>query len=107
MFVHPKDFRHAHLVGKEVLVPLCNRKVKVISDEYVDMSFGTGAMKCTPAHDFADGKLGEKHNLESIQVFGEDLTMLVGPYKGEIYSEVREKVVGVLRDLGLLEKEED
>lgn len=107
VFVHPEDDRYSHLVGKEVSVPLSNRKVKVIADEYVDRNFGTGAMKCTPAHDFDDGKLGEKHNLESIQIFAEDLVMLVGPHKGSIYSEIREKVVGDLRASGLLESEED
>lgn len=107
VFVHPKDERYVHLIGTEVVVPLTNRKIRVMADEYVDVSFGTGAMKCTPAHDFDDGKLGEKYGLEVIQVFGEDLRVCVGPYEGRIYSDIRGEVVEELRTKGLLEKEED
>ena len=73
--VHPEDERYAYLKGKKVIVPLVNRVVPVIFDEYVDKEFGTGALKITPAHDINDYNLGLKHNLETIDTLNPDGTM--------------------------------
>ena len=73
--VHPKDPRYAHLAGKKVIVPLVNRAIAIIFDEYVDIDFGTGALKVTPAHDPNDYELGKKHNLEVIDLLNEDGTL--------------------------------
>ena len=69
--VHPNDERYANIVGKEVILPLTNRKIKVITDEHVDMEFGTGVVKVTPAHDTNDYEVGKRHNLEFIKCFDE------------------------------------
>ena len=73
--VNPTDERYAHLKGKYVIVPLVNRKVPIIFDEYVDKEFGTGALKVTPAHDINDYNLGLKHNLEVVDTLNEDGTL--------------------------------
>ena len=73
--VNPNDERYAHLIGKTVVVPICGREIPVIGDEYVDIEFGTGCLKVTPAHDVNDKTLGEKHNLEIIDIFNEDASM--------------------------------
>ncbi|MDR0397615.1 MAG: valine--tRNA ligase [Candidatus Nomurabacteria bacterium] len=106
--VHPKDKRYKHLVGKTVKLPLTNREIPIITDEYVDMEFGTGAVKITPAHDPNDFEVGERHNLPLIQVIGLDgkMTREAGEsYAGLSVLEAREKV---LKDLesGALSRED-
>ena len=73
--VHPNDERYKHLHGKFAFVPLINRRIPIITDEYVTMDFGTGALKVTPAHDMNDNQLGQKHNLEVVDIFNEDGTL--------------------------------
>ena len=107
--VHPADSRYAHLKGKKVIVPLVNRKVPVIFDEYVDPEFGTGALKITPAHDINDYNLGLKHHLEIVDTLNEDGTLSEAAqvFVGMDRFEARKKVVQQLRDEGLLIKEQD
>ena len=102
--VNPKDERYAHLVGKMLLLPLVHRKIPIIADDYVDLEFGTGAVKITPAHDPNDYEVGKRHNLEEITVMNEDGTMneLAGKYKGMDKYEAREAMVKDLDELGLL-----
>ena len=73
--VNPNDNRYLHLKGKEAIVPLINRKIPIIFDEYVDPEFGTGALKITPAHDINDYNIGDKHNLETIDMLNDDGTL--------------------------------
>lgn len=73
--VNPNDERFRHLAGKKCIVPLVNREIPIIQDEYVDMEFGTGALKITPAHDVNDYEIGYKHHLETIDIFNDDGTM--------------------------------
>ena len=73
--INPNDERFAHLKGKKAIVPLCNRVIPIIEDEYVDIDFGTGCLKVTPAHDENDKVLGDKHNLEIIDIFNEDASL--------------------------------
>lgn len=73
--IHPNDERYHHLKGKNVIVPICNRVIPIIVDDYVDMEFGTGCLKVTPAHDMNDKMLGEKHQLEIIDIFNDDATL--------------------------------
>ena len=73
--VNPNDERYTHLKGKKAIVPLINRSVPIIFDDYVDMEFGTGALKVTPAHDINDYQLGDKHNLEVIDILNDDGTL--------------------------------
>ena len=107
--VHPSDPRYMHLKGKHVIVPLVNRKVPVISDEYVDPEFGTGALKVTPAHDLNDYNLGLKYHLEIIDTLNEDGTLSEAAkvFVGMDRFEARKKVVQQLREEGLLLKEEE
>ncbi len=107
--VHPEDERFQHLKGKKALVPLINRPIPVIFDEYVDREFGTGALKVTPAHDINDYNLGIKHNLPSIDIFNDNGTL---NEKAEIHINedrfaVRKKIVVELADQGHLIKVED
>jgi len=107
--VNPNDERYKKLVGKKVLVPLINRPVIIIADEYVEMEFGTGALKVTPAHDINDYNLGIKHNLDSIDIFNDNGTM---NEKAQIYIGldrfvVKEKIVEELKNKGHLVKTED
>ncbi len=104
--VNPKDERYAGAPGRMVTLPLMNRPIPVIADEYVDPSFGTGALKVTPAHDPNDFNLGVKHGLLSIKVIGDDgsMTEAAGPYKGLDRAECRKKVVEDLKAKGLLVK---
>jgi valyl-tRNA synthetase len=106
--VHPDDERYQHLKGKKVIVPLVNRAVPVIFDEYVDREFGTGALKITPAHDINDYNLGLKHQLEVIDTLNEDGTLNSAAQVcvGMDRFEARTKVVELLREQGLLLKEE-
>lgn len=107
--VNPKDERFQHLKGKRVVVPVVNRSVPVIQDEYVDMEFGTGALKITPAHDENDYEIGIKHKLDSIDIFQDDGTMSKEAefFIGEDRFEVRKKMVQKLQQQGLLNKIED
>jgi len=100
--VHPEDARYAHLKGKRVVIPLINRSVPMIFDEYVDREFGTGALKVTPAHDINDYNLGIKYNLEVIDTFNPDGTMSEAAqrYIGEERFAVRKKIVEDLQKEG-------
>ncbi len=109
MCIHPDNPKTAHLKGKKVIVPLINRAIPVIEDDYVDMEFGTGCLKVTPAHDVNDYVLGEKHNLPSIDIFNDNGTL---NEHGEMYEgmdrfDVRKKIVLDLEEAGLMEKMED
>lgn len=107
--VHPEDPRYAHLHGKKVIVPVIGRVVPIIADSYVDMEFGTGALKVTPAHDVNDYEIGKRHNLEVVDVFQEDGTMSqeAGIYFGEDRFIVRKKFAKDIDAAGLLFKVED
>jgi valyl-tRNA synthetase len=107
--VHPDDERYAYLKGKKVIVPLVNRVVPVIFDEYVDKEFGTGALKITPAHDINDYNLGLKHNLETIDTLNPDGTMSEAAqvFVGLDRFEARKKAIEKLKSDGSLIKEED
>lgn len=108
--VNPKDERYAHLVGKRAIRPFPRAEIPIIGDEYVDMSFGTGVLKVTPAHDPADFEIGLRHNLEVIEVMNPDGTMnaLAGKdFEGLDRFEAREKAVKKLDELGLLVAVED
>lgn len=106
--IHPEDERYAHLKGKKAIVPICNRVIPIIFDEYVDMEFGTGCLKVTPAHDVNDKTLGEKHNLEIIDIFNEDATLNSYGlhYQGQDRFVVREAIAAELETLGALAKTE-
>lgn len=106
--VHPEDERYKHLIGKNVIVPLINRKIKIIADTYVDKSFGSGVVKITPAHDFNDYKIGKAHHLEFINLLTRKAEMNenAGPYKGLKVQEARKRVVEDLKAQNLLVKEE-
>jgi len=107
--VNPKDERFHHLRGKRVLVPLINRSVPIIEDEYVDMEFGTGCLKITPSHDVNDYEIGLRFNLPSIDIFNEDGTLseAAGMYVGEDRFVVREKIMLELEAAGNVAKVED
>lgn len=107
--VNPNDERYQHLKGAYAFVPLVNRRIPVIFDEYVDMEFGTGALKITPAHDINDYNLGLKHNLEVIDTLNEDGTLSEAAqlYIGEDRFDVRKKIVVDLEKAGNLVKTED
>lgn len=107
--VNPNDERFKHLVGKKVLVPLINRPIPVLEDEYVDMEFGTGCLKITPAHDINDYEIGMRHNLESIDILNDDGTLSKAAqlYVGEDRFDVREKIAVDLEKSGNLVKVED
>lgn len=106
MCIHPDDPKNAHLKGKKVIVPLVNRTIPVIEDEYVDIEFGTGCLKVTPAHDANDYMLGEKYNLPSIDIFNPDGTLNEngGRYVGLDRFEVRKQIEKDLELAGLIEK---
>ena len=109
LFVHPDDERYKNLQGKFAFVPLINRRIPIIADEYVTMDFGTGALKVTPAHDINDNILGQKHNLEVIDILNEDGTLNEAAqiYIGEDRFEARKKIVRELEEKGFLVKTED
>ncbi len=106
--VNPEDDRYKHLIGNTVVIPLVNRKVKIIADTYVDKAFGSGVVKITPAHDFNDYKVGKTHKLDFINILDRKtiLNENAGPYKGMKVAEARKKVVEDLKNLNLLVKEE-
>lgn len=109
MCINPKDPKNQHLKGKKVIVPLVNRVIPVIEDDYVDIEFGTGCLKVTPAHDVNDYMLGEKYNLQSINIFNDDATIseAAGMYVGMDRDAVRKQIVIDLKEADLLEKVED
>src|SRR5699024_124987 len=102
--VHPDDERYKHLIGKNVILPIVGRKLPIIADDYVDMEFGTGAMKVTPAHDPNDFDLGNTHDLERINVLNEDgsINELGGKYVGMDRFECRKALVEDLKAEGFL-----
>ena len=107
--VHPEDERYQHLIGKTVLLPIVNKEIPVVADEYVDREFGTGVVKITPAHDPNDFEVGKRHNLEQINVMNDDATIneLGGKYAGMDRYDARKAIVKELEELGLLVKVED
>ena len=109
MCINPKDPKNTWLKGKSVIVPLVNRVIPVIEDRYVDIEFGTGCLKVTPAHDTNDYMLGKTHNLETIDIFNADATIseAAGMYVGMDRMEVRTLIAKDLAEAGLLEKVED
>ncbi|MBD5202818.1 MAG: valine--tRNA ligase [Bacteroidales bacterium] len=109
MCINPNDPKNAHLKGKRVIVPLVNREIPVIEDDYVEIDFGTGCLKVTPAHDMNDNMLGQKHNLETIDIFNDDATIseAAGMYVGMDRFDVRKKIAEDLLAAGLIEKIED
>ncbi len=104
--INPNDERYAHLKGKKAIVPICNRVVPIIEDEYVDVEFGTGCLKVTPAHDVNDQVLGQKHGLDVIDIFNEDasLNSFGLHYKGKDRFVVREEIAKELEEKQLLTK---
>ena len=104
--INPNDERFSHLKGKKAIVPICNRAVPIILDDYVDMEFGTGCLKVTPAHDENDKALGEKHHLETIDIFNEDATLNTNGlhYEGKDRFVVRKEIVKELKALDALTK---
>ena len=105
--VHPEDERYAHLVGKFVELPLCNRRIPIISDDYVDPEFGTGCVKITPAHDFNDYEIGKRHNLEVINILTDGASIneeAPEAFRGLDRFEARARIIEAIQSLGLLEK---
>ena len=109
MCINPNDPKNQHLKGKKVIVPLVNREIPVIEDDYVDIEFGTGCLKVTPAHDMNDNMLGAKHNLETIDIFNDNGTIseAAGMYVGMDRFDVRKQIAIDLQEAGLIEKIED
>ena len=107
--VNPNDERYAHLIGKTVLIPLINKEIRVIADEYVEMEFGTGCLKVTPAHDQNDFQLGERHGLEVIDILTDDakLNEKARILVGEDRFVARKKIIKMLEEAGNLVKVED
>ncbi len=107
--VNPNDARYTDLIGKTVMLPIVNREIPIIADEYVDMEFGTGAVKITPAHDPNDLEVGKRHNLPIINVMNDDATMneTAGEFAGMERYEARKAIVAKLEELGLLVKIEE
>ncbi|GGB79835.1 valine--tRNA ligase [Flavobacterium suaedae] len=106
--INPNDERYTHLKGKKAIVPIVNRVIPIIFDEYVDMEFGTGCLKVTPAHDVNDKELGERHNLEIIDIFNEDATLNSQGlhYQGKDRFVVRDEISQELEDKGYMTKVE-
>jgi len=105
VMVHPDDERYQHLIGQSVILPLCNRTVPIIADDYVDMSFGTGVVKVTPAHDFNDYAVGQRHQLPLINILTLDAKIndqAPIAYRGLDRFDARKKIVSDLEDAGLL-----
>ena len=106
--INPTDERYTHLKGKKAIVPLCNRVIPIIEDDYVDVEFGTGCLKVTPAHDVNDKELGDKHNLQVIDIFNDDATLNSYGlhYEGKDRFVVRKEITKELEDKGFLVKKE-
>ncbi|WP_284139733.1 MULTISPECIES: valine--tRNA ligase [unclassified Virgibacillus] len=107
--VHPKDERYQHLIGKKVILPIVGREIEIVADDYVDMEFGSGAVKITPAHDPNDFEIGNRHQLARVLVMHEDGTMNnnAGKYEGLDRFECRKQIVKDLQKSGVLFKIED
>ncbi len=107
--VHPDDERYQHLIGKKVILPIVGREIEIVADDYVDMEFGSGAVKITPAHDPNDFEIGNRHQLERILVMNEDGTMNenAGKYNGLDRFECRKQIVKDLEEAGVLFKIEE
>ena len=110
--VNPTDERYKHLIGKTIQIPVVNRDVKIIADEYVDKDFGSGCVKITPAHDFNDYEIGKRHDLQSIQCLDFDGKIVNDDFvpehlRGLERFKAREKIIQILEKEGLLEKVED
>ncbi|KMY54920.1 valine--tRNA ligase [Bacillus sp. FJAT-27231] len=107
--VHPEDERYKHLIGKKVILPIIGREIPIVGDDYVDMEFGSGAVKITPAHDPNDFEIGNRHNLERILVMNEDGTMnkRAGKYNGMDRFDCRKQIVKDLQEADVLFKIED
>ena len=105
---HPDDERYKHLVGKKVIVPICNRSIPIVFDDYIDMEFGTGSLKVTPAHDTNDKIIGDKFGLEIIDIFNDDATLnsFGLHYQGKDRFVVRTEIEKELEQIGALEKTE-
>ena len=106
VMVHPNDSRYGHLIGKRVKLPLINREIEIIADSHVNMEFGTGFVKVTPAHDPNDYEVGKRHNLEFITIFNEKgiLNEYCGEFKGLERLEARDKIVSRLQEEGYIDK---
>src|SRR5690606_24495640 len=106
--INPDDERYSHLKGKKAIVPLCNRVIPIIEDEYVDPEFGTGCLKVTPAHDVNDKGLGDKHRLEIIDIFNDDATLNTYglQYEGKDRFVARKEITQELEEKGFLIKTE-
>ena len=107
--INPNDERFTYLKGKKIIVPICNRVVPIIEDDYVDIEFGTGCLKITPAHDVNDKQIGDRHNLEIIDIFNEDATLNTYGlhYQGKDRVVARKDIAKELEDLGILVKTEE
>ncbi len=107
--VNPEDDRYKHLIGRKVLLPLINREMPIVADSYVDMEFGTGVVKITPAHDPNDFEVGKRHNLPEINIMNDDATINAngGKFQGMDRYEARKAIVKELDEMGLLVKIED
>ena len=108
--VNPKDHRYQHLIGKEIELPLCSRKIPIIADDYVDQEFGTGCVKITPGHDFNDFQLGKRHQLDVISIFTRDAklnTTVPEEFVGLDRFKAREIVIKKMKSLGLLHQIDD
>ncbi len=108
--VHPEDERYSHLVGQEIVLPLVDRRIPIVADDYVDPEFGTGCVKITPAHDFNDYEIGQRHNLPMYNILDDNAAIndtAAAPYRGMDRFDARKKIVADLKALGLLEKIED
>ena len=105
--IHPEDTRYQHLIGKFIDLPLSNRKIPIIADDYVDMEFGTGCVKITPAHDFNDYEIGQRHSLEIINILTDDASININApdkYQGLDRFDARKEVVKDLESQNLIEK---
>ena len=106
MAVNPNDERYKHLVGKTCILPLMDREIPIVADDYVEMDFGTGCVKMTPAHDPNDFEVGLRHNLDTIRVLDDNGVVNAngGKYQGMDRYEARKAVIADLEAMGLLEK---
>ena len=108
--VNPNDERYAHLIGKKLILPIVGIEIPVFADEVVELGFGTGCVKVTPAHDVNDYEMGKRHDLEFINIFNPDATCnnnVPEEYRGKDRYEVRKMIVAKFEELGLMEKIED
>src|SRR5690606_16660520 len=107
--VNPADERFKDFIGKTVILPLVNKEIPVIADDYVDIEFGTGALKITPAHDINDFEVGKRHNLESVNVINKDSTLNKHAleFEGQDIFKARKVIAEKLETLGHIEKIED